>query len=285
MPTAVPPSRAFAEPIRIRYDGLDAERHEIELSSLADSLKGLSRILGVAGNFAATEKYVQHKDAMAVRVVVGQPEAHCYEIVAYIVWAANQPLLAGAGGTLLAGAVSYIIAKAVGRREEMRQLRGALETAIRELGSRDQNALDRALATIDRMADALRPAVRQAVQPLGTTATTLTVATAERAVVLNVADRDAVMADVPPEITNESDYIVRITELDMETGNCRIALIGEDDARIAGRIVDPAFAVPNNPYVTAMAACVPLRVRAKASIRDGSIERLYLSDATGPATA
>ncbi|SFM24023.1 hypothetical protein SAMN05192568_1023107 [Methylobacterium pseudosasicola] len=87
------------------------------------------------------------------------------------------------------------------------------------------------------------------------------------------------MADVPPEITSESDYIVRITELDMETGNCRIAIIGEDDARIAGKIVDPAVAVPNNPYVTAMAACVPLRVRAKALIRDGAIERLYLSDA------
>ena len=279
MPASQPPARAFAEPIRIRYDGLDAERHEIELSALADSLKGFSRILGVAGNFAATEKYVQHKDAMAVRVVVGQPEARCYEIVAYIEWVANQPLLAGAGGTLLAGSISYIIAKAVGRREEMKQLRGALETAIRELGTREHSALDRALTTIDRMADALRPAVRQAVQPLGTTVSRLTVGTSLGRVELNVADRDVVMADIPPDITPEGDYVVRITELDMENGNCRLTILGETEVRVAGRIVDPAVTIPNNAYVSAMAACEPLPVRAKAAIRDGEIERLYLSDA------
>lgn len=53
---SVDPGQPLFEPIPIRYDGKDAERHEIELSALADSLKGLSRILAVAGNFAATEK-------------------------------------------------------------------------------------------------------------------------------------------------------------------------------------------------------------------------------------
>lgn len=272
------PARAIAEGIPIRYDGMDAARHEIELSALAESLKGLSRILLVAGNFAATERYVQHKDAMAVRVVVGQPQAHCFEIMAWVEWVANQPLLAGAGGTLLASVVSYIVAKAAGRREEMRQLRGALDTAIRELGTRDQGSLERALATIDKMADALRPAVRQAVEPVGKTASTLTIGSGERRVVIDAADREAVMSDDPPEISPEGDYLVRITELDMETGSCRLALADEPDTRVPGRIVDPAVGIPNNPYVTAMASCRPLRVRAKAVIRDGSIERLYVSD-------
>ena len=40
-------------PIVVRYDGLDAERHEIELGALGESLQGVSRIIGVAANFAA----------------------------------------------------------------------------------------------------------------------------------------------------------------------------------------------------------------------------------------
>lgn len=215
---------------------------------------------------------------MSVRVVVSAPEAHCFEVTAWIVWAANQPLLAGAGGTLLAAIVSYIFAKLAGQREEMRQLRGALDTAIRELGTRDQGALDRALATIDKMADALRPAARQAVAPIGTTATTLTVGSGERAVVLGAADRDAILSDVPTEISPESNYVVLITELDMETGACRLSFLDEDEPRLPGKILDPAFALPNNPYAVAMAARKPLAVRAKASIRDGEVERLYISD-------
>ena len=60
---------ALGEPVLIRYEGLDADSHEIEIAAFADSLKGLSRIIGVAGNFAATQKFVQHKDALSVRVV------------------------------------------------------------------------------------------------------------------------------------------------------------------------------------------------------------------------
>ncbi len=35
----------------IRYDGLDAERHQIELLLLGESLEGVARILGVTGHF------------------------------------------------------------------------------------------------------------------------------------------------------------------------------------------------------------------------------------------
>lgn len=269
---------AIGQPVLIRYDGLDASRHEIELSALADSLKGIARIIGVAGNFAATEKYVQHKDALSVKVLVRPPEAHCFELVAWVKWAAEQPLLAGAGGTLLAALVSYIFSKWSGKKEEMKQLRGALDTAIRELGTRDQEALSRALATIDKMADALRPAVRQAVSPIGQTASTLTIGTGSSRTVIGQAERDAIMTDTPVEITPEKDYSVMITELDMETGGCRVSVADDEQPRVPGTITDPAFALPNNAYVSAMASKSTIKVRAKASVRDGQVERLYISD-------
>jgi hypothetical protein len=45
---------SLIEPVRIRYDGLDADNHEIELSLLSESLHGISRIISVCSNFAVT---------------------------------------------------------------------------------------------------------------------------------------------------------------------------------------------------------------------------------------
>jgi len=259
---------------------MDADRHEIELSALAESLKGISRIVGVTANFAVTEKYVQHKDALAIRVITRAPEAKCFEIMAWVKWAAEQPLISATLATLLASLITYIVSKAVNNREEMRHLRGALEAAIKELGHRDQPVVDRLLTTIDKMADALKPAVKQAVAPVGETAATLTIgdAAGRRMATVGVAEKAAIMADEPLEVGDERTYHVLITELDMETGGCKVAFLDEPNSRYPGRITDPAFALPNNVYATAMAARRDISVRAKATLKDGEIDRLYISN-------
>jgi hypothetical protein len=271
---------ALGGPIRIRYDGMDADRHEIEMADLAESLKGLSRIIGVAGNFAATEKFVQHKDALAVRVMVQPPEAHCFEVMAWVKWASENSFLASLTAGLTVLLVSYIFSRAAGQREEMRQLRGALDTAIKELGTRDQTVVDKLLGTIDRMADALRPAAKQAVAPIGSTARTLTIGDPKISggVTLGAAEKDAITSELPAEIGQEQGYTVLITELDMETGSCRWSFADEPETRMVGKITDPSLSLPNNQYALAMAAKRPIKVRGKATLRDGEIASLYISD-------
>lgn len=269
------------EAITIRFDGLDADAHEIEIGALAESLRGLSRIIGVCGNFAATNRYVSHRDALAVRVVVVEPRANCFEILAWVKWAAEQPLIATAVGGLIVTLITYVFSNAANKREEMRQLRGALDTAIKELGTRDQPVVDRLLTTIDKMADALRPAVKQAVVPVGQSARTLYVGApgGERGATVGEAEKAAINEPEPVEITQESDYEVTITELDIETGSCRVYLPGDPPVRVSGTITDPTLGIANNPYATALASMLPLTVRAKAMIKVGEIDRLYISDA------
>lgn len=276
---------AIDEPILIRYDGLDAGRHEIEMQSLATSMQGLSRIISVVGNFAATQNFVQHQDAMSVRVVVRPPEAHCFEILAFVKWAASHPLIATTVGGLSVVLISYVFKRAAGQREEMKHLRGALDTAIRELGTRDQAVIDRLLDTVDKMADSLRPAAKKAVEPIGRTASTLSIGSVDRTrqVVLGSAEKDAITAKSDPEILPEQTYEVLISELDWEKGGCLLSLAPyESPSRIAGTITDPLVMNSNSPYAIAFAAKRPMRVRAKASIRDGAIERLFISDTAEP---
>lgn len=279
---------AIGESVLIRFDGLDAEKHELEMSALADSLRGLSRIIGVCGNFAATQRYVQHKDAMAVRVVARAPEAHCFEMWAAVQWAAQNPLISTTVGGLFVTLVTYVFKRAAGQREEMRHLKAALDTAIKELGSRDQSTVDRLLDTVDKMADALRPSAKQAVTPIGASASSLTIGSSvdpSRRLVLGIAEKNAITSETPAEVDVERDYTVLITELDMETGACRVAFPDDLENRIGGTITDPSVRLPNNAYALSMAAVTPLMVRAKATLKDGNIDKLFISDAPSGASA
>ncbi len=269
------------EPIFIRYDGIDADRHEIELGQLAESIKGLSRIIGVAANFAATEKFMHHKDAMQVRIMAAPPKAKCFEIPLMIAWVSQNALATTIVGGLTVTLVSYIFSRLTRNKAEMKELRGALESAIKELGNRDQTVVDRLLDTIDKMADSLKPAAKQAVAPIGNTASTLTVTTGRllaKATVVGVAEKEALEASDPAEILDEAEYHLHLHEVNKDTFSCKISLIDEPDIRISALITDPEFSIPNNAYVLAFASDAAITVKAKAAARDGSIEKLYISN-------
>lgn len=269
------------EPITIRYDGMDASNHHMELGALGDSIKGLSRIIGVAANFAATEKFVQHKDAMSVRVVAAPPRAHCFEILVYLEWVSQNALASTIVGGLTVTLVSYIFSRLARNKAEMKELRGALDLAIKELGSKDQDVVDRLLSTIDKMADALRPAAKLAVAPIGSTATTLTVSSESAHAVsksVGIADKDAIEAADPAEIVAEQTFRVLLHEMNLDNTSCKVSLPDEPEGRITAIITDPVATTANNPYAAAFAAQRSLSVRAKAAVRDGEIERLYISN-------
>lgn len=272
--------QTFGDIIIIRYDGMDADRHQIDMALLADSLRGFSRIIGVSGNFAATEKVILHKDAFNLKVVVTHSDVHCFSLNASLQWINQNPLITTVVGGLAVSLVTYICQRAAGNRAEMKQLRGALDTAIRELGHKDQPTIDRLLTTIDKMADGLRPAVRQAVAPVGQTAATVTIADVKSnpVGVFGSLEKEAIMSDSPTTVGEESAYNVLITEMDTETGSCKVSLDPSEPDRISARITDPAFLVPNNPYAVALAARSWLRVTAKPIIKDGEIDKLFISN-------
>lgn len=64
----------------LRYDGLDAEKHEIELSSLGESLKGFSKILATAGTFALTQKYSRSTSTQEVKIYATEARANCFSL-------------------------------------------------------------------------------------------------------------------------------------------------------------------------------------------------------------
>lgn len=161
----------------------------------------------------------------------------------------------------------------------MKQIKDSLDKAIGELANRDQKTVDRLLDIVDRMAVDLRPAVRRSVAPIGETCRTMTFSSAERKDTFDEADKAAILRSEDDEITENRHFDISITELDLERGTCKTRMLGDaEDKRISAVITDPQLQQSNNPYSLAFAAGEAISVIAKALIKDGEVDRLFISD-------
>lgn len=266
--------------VPIRYDGLDAERHQIELHLLGESLQGMARILAVSGHFLATKQYAKQLQALDVKVYVDEPKANCFTVQAVLDFAKEQQLLAGTI-TLLPAFLAWIFAKASNDRVEMKALKDSLDKAIGHLAGQNTELVPKLLATVEKMSDSLRPSVRAAVAPVGKSCTHMTVGGSSGTVV-DQARADAIRSTAADEVTHERTWDIVITEFDRESATAKIRFTdeeyGADEKRVRAVITDPSVGILGNAYVKAFAAHSEIRVRGKAVLRDGEIQTLYISD-------
>jgi hypothetical protein len=263
--------------VPIRYDGMDAERHQIELSSLGESLQGMARVLAVTGHFVLTQEYVKQYQAHDVKVLVGEPKANCFTIQAVLEFAKQQQVFSGTAGVALGSILTWLFARSANRRDEMKAIKDSLDKAIETLAGNNQETVQRMLSTMERMADALRPAVREAVKPIGRTCTHMTV---DGSIVVDQAAADAIRSESADEVTAEKTWRVRITELDVESSTAKVRLDGDaqQERRIKAIITDPSARVLANAYAQALLSQAEIDVRGKATLRDGEIAQLYISN-------
>lgn len=270
------------QPIRIRYDGLDADRHQLELTSLGESLVGASKLLSVAGHFALTGKYVKKTPALSVRVLAQPPQAKCYEIIGILYTLTGAlPLAPEAATKLVQHIVTYILAKFGGRKDLAERAMELAETAIREMGTTARAHAEVTKAAIDLLAQGQHHAARQLVAPVGLTCSTLRVGSPElETLEVDKPIRDAICAPEPVDITDEMTYQVFISELDMQKRTCKVSLLQDNDpeVRYPGEITDPVILTANNPYSLAMAQKQWMSVRGKAQMKNGQFDKLYISN-------
>lgn len=265
--------------VSIRFDGIDAENHELDLFALGQCLQGVARIAAVAGHFAATQEYSRYFVSHSVRVVAREPRANCFSMDIFWNFVQQHQLLSSSFGAITAILIPYIISVAAGKREEMRLLKDSLDNAIRELGNKDEKTVSRLLDIVEKMTLDLKPSVRQSVAPIGVSCKTLTVKSVDRTTTFDEIDKAAIMIDPDDQLTELRSFTVLITELDLERGTCKVRIDSEDtERRFSAIITDPILQITGNPYVAAFAAGERIDVKAKALIKAAEVSRLFISD-------
>jgi len=269
-----------AEPLgfSIRYEGGDAEKHQIDLSQLGQSLQGMARVLAVSAHFAQTGKYNKQYDALSVKVLAVPTEKHnCFEVSAVVQSLANsKELWSGLGTAVFMGVVGYVFNRR--KEQELKHLSEALQSSMGHTA--EMNA--RLLGTIEKLADAMQPSVRQALSPIGQSVGSINIRGAgkqEPEIILDAQTKSLSAVDKNTDITSTASYQGVISELDMLTGSCKVSLSNDPDNRIACIITDPVCRQPDNAYAKAMSSLTTINFKAKAEIgQDGETLRLYISD-------
>lgn len=265
--------------VPIRYDGRDAEQHQIELFLLGESLGGVARILAVVGHFVVTGgTYAKQLQALDVKVYVAEPKANCYTIPAIVQFAQQQQLLAGVASVVLAPLIGWIVARASNNKAEMKALKDSLDKAMAHLAGQNSELVPRLLSTLERMAESLRPSVKSAVAPVGKSCSTMRIG---NDTLIDEATAEAIRSTAADELTEERSWNIRITELDLESATAKIRFDDEgaqDERRFRAVITDPALTVLGNEYMRAFAAQGTIRVRGKATLRVGEVQTLFVSN-------
>lgn len=250
--------------------------HEIDLAELGESLQGFSKVLACAGHFITTGQVNRQYGKLAVKVSTNANlEAGCIEIPVWITsWASE--LFSGFAGAVLSAVVAYILSRR--GKEEMEHLSKALEQSLNQ----NKELQDRLLSTIDKLADSLSAANRQALAPIGKSCRTIALMDEQKtADVLKVDETLKRVIDKQPdaEISPEEEFTGTITELDLVNGSCKVSLIDGDGERINGVITDPVLMQPENVYLTAFSSRSEITFRAKVQLsREGDIVKFFISD-------
>jgi hypothetical protein len=274
------------EEIVIRYDGLDAAQHMVELGALGQSIQGASRLLGSAGSIVVTGQFAKQSNALTVRVLAGQPRAHCWELPAIVVTLtpAAAPMLPAiqeaakkAATKAVTGIVNYAISKLGGKKTEMQMAQEIAVKALEEMGQTSRTAIE----AIERLATSQRPAVKLFVSPVGESCSVARIGREDYgAISVDPAMRQIIDASEPAQILEMADYEILISEFDLRNRSCKFSLRNQENPndRFSGEITDPVTQAPQNPYSEALNKQRWLRVKAKAQLRNGEMEKLFILD-------
>ncbi|QDM23125.1 hypothetical protein FIU28_19735 [Tardiphaga sp. vice154] len=272
-------------PVVIRYDGMDADGHVIDLGLLGQSIQGASKLLGSAGSIVMTGQFAKKTKSMSVRVLAGQPEAHCWEIPAIITTvlvpavAPMFPIIkeaaTAAATKAVTAIVNYAISTVAGRTKEADMSRDIAIKFLEEMGHTSRTAIE----AMERLATSQRPAIRMFVAPVGQSCSSARIGDpAFGSVTIDASMREAIDAPEEVEITDAQDFEILISEFDFRNRSCKLSMRDHIDDRITGEITDPIAQVAKNPYSTALDNQRWLCVRGKAQLKAGELEKLYISD-------
>jgi molybdopterin biosynthesis enzyme len=242
---------------------------------------GIAKMFGVVGNYALTGKFVRKTPALSVRVLTAPPQPGSYEIFAIIaaIYAAL-PLSPSAPTKLVEYIVKYIIAKYGGKPKDAEMALDLARTAVTEMGATSRAHSEMMMKAIDLLAESQRQNARLVASPVGDTCETIAIGSPDRLpILIDRTVKAALNAEQPTEILRETTYEVTISEIDILRRSCKVSLSGDsEEQRYDAEITDPVVQLPGNPYAAAVSEQTALKVKAKVQLRDGDLQKFFISN-------
>ncbi len=284
-------------PIKISFTGNMADKHLIDGEQFGLAINGASKIFNNVSHFCFTGIVPAPQTKRRIRIYANPPERGS---VTYTLWAmmafgemsVYPPLWGELADFFIPEFVKAIYMKMTNNNSGMENIVGALlEDRQRErqhteniVGMAFTNVLqdrNQTLETIEKLADGLRTAAINSVEPIGNSCKQANYLSKNNSSLLVV---DEPMAEVMRskeklEIEAMKQYNCLVKGINIETGSAFLLVEGSEillHATINGPVLNEA----GNIYTTALNSHAELVISAKATSKNGKINKLFVSDAT-----
>lgn len=280
----------MAVEFKVRFDGLDAEHHLIDMKHLGRSMVGLDQVISDSV-FLATEGRLPRRGELRPLVVkVEAPRAACVELAGIVETAAGLlpiaiQVLAENGTKFLFEYISFMLKFRGGKRKEAddhlmeayRLLNEDRKDERRAIFENEERWREHSLQLVDRVTGALK----EAVTPLGRTAETLSLSgpPGTPPTVIDVPMAEAMRSKEPLEVGEMTRMRLRVDGMIKHSRLLKVEIDGDPGRYINAEVRDPAFDVRPNIYTEAVSRDVILEVDAKPTYRDGALVKLHIMNA------
>jgi hypothetical protein len=281
----------------VRFDGLDAENHRLDMRLFGRSLIGFERAVSDS-LFLASEGRLPHpRERRSLVVKVIAPHAACLDYKAIVEAAPNilpfaHDLLNNPGTKFLFEFLSYLLKLKGGKPKEaeahlIETFRIAQQMHSADLEDR-RHERESIYANEDRwrqhslqLADRLGSAVKEIVAPVGPSSETLRLTAPDGALatVVDVPMAEAVRSREPLEVGEMTKMKVRVDGMIKHTRQLKVELADNPGRFVNAEVRDPAFDQRPNAYTRAFDNDDFLEVDAKATYKDGELLKLHIMNA------
>jgi hypothetical protein len=276
--------------IHIKFDGLDAANHVVDMRLLGKSLQGYDRIIS-DGIILFTQKRLPRRGERAPILIKAQaPKEGSQDIFAILqenasVLPFGWQILTDGTSNFIWHWVSFVLERIGGRKADSeRHLEAMLEiikTHSAERAQSEERWLAHDAAWRDQLfelVNRLIPAAGQAVAPVGTSAShTGFKAGSSPMTMVDQAMADAIRSKGELDIS-EMQTITLKTEGFRDHDKKLFIVNPEADGFLSAIVNDPLFIEETNPYIEAAARKGEIQVKAKLARRAGQLERIYILD-------
>jgi len=271
------------DPIPITYTGLYADAHLVDAQQLGKSLIGVSKIANSICHFYFYEQVTHDPRLYEIRFYAGPARANgqIQEIFAIMnngVLPLFSAAVIGGAKVFIEHATKYVIKRLSGQKSEATV---ALEK-MAEVAERAQKAQMQHTRWLQKNMEQLiaanRNSLREVPEPVGKSVRKMRVGPKDAAVEIDEPTAEVLRSKDPMEVGEMKEYVVTLEGLFKTNGACKVKL--ENGIIVAGKITDPVLDQPgSNIYTQALDRTERLRVVAKPTMKDGEINRLFISNA------
>ena len=275
----------FERPLKLSFVGRHADAHMLDASKLSSTLWGLNRVTNTAIFFWENGVIPKKRQVSKYHILITAPQRGSAEFFLNPeVYAGILPLLPEALQTIpfeiISQQIQAVLFRNAGRNEEadkiIQHLYGLHKLYLKDAAvSREQfYSFQLEMAKINQYA------CIRLVSNLGFDANSLNIhGINENPDVIDVYDAEVIRKKGEAVTGERASYLARVDGLIRHNRTLRLIVENEEEKIIAARVVDPAFDVENNIYLTALYTKQWISIQAKPIFKGNDLAQLVVLDA------